>query len=82
MRHRKNKPGRRKCWYCGVTLTNETRTVDHVIPKSQGGKNTKENLTSCCEPCNQQKGAKSLDEFRQERGYVAFWGEMNERRTR
>ena len=38
--------------------TNEL-TVDHVLPRSKGGKNTWENLVAACKPCNQKKGAKT-----------------------
>ncbi len=33
-------------------------TVDHIKPKSKGGKNCIENYTTMCFPCNQKKGNK------------------------
>ena len=48
-----------KCQYCGV-MTN--LTVDHVIPKSKGGDDTWENLTTACIRCNNKKGDKTPDE--------------------
>ena len=50
------------CCYCGVKLkpsrsTHPHRaTVDHIIPKAQGGQTTFQNLASCCFTCNQLKG--------------------------
>jgi 5-methylcytosine-specific restriction endonuclease McrA len=42
-----------KCSYCNST---ENLTVDHILPSSRGGKNTWENLCSCCTSCNAKKG--------------------------
>ncbi len=39
---------------------NVVKTVDHVIPRSRGGKNTKSNLVACCEWCNSRKGNKII----------------------
>lgn len=35
-------------------------TVDHVVPRSQGGPFTVDNLRACCEPCNQERGDGSI----------------------
>lgn len=42
-----------RCQYCG---TSENLTIDHVIPKSKGGKDTWENLVTACTVCNHRKG--------------------------
>lgn len=42
------------CRYCGI---GEAETVDHVIPKAKGGKNTERNMVGCCIPCNSRKGS-------------------------
>lgn len=42
-----------KCQYCG---SNESLTVDHVIPRSRGGQNEFENCVTCCYDCNNKKG--------------------------
>jgi 5-methylcytosine-specific restriction endonuclease McrA len=47
------------CVYCG---SKENLTIDHVIPKSKGGKNTWDNLVTSCFPCNHRKGSKSLED--------------------
>jgi 5-methylcytosine-specific restriction endonuclease McrA len=43
------------CVYCGST---SELTVDHVVPKSKGGKSTWENLATACRPCNNRKDDK------------------------
>jgi 5-methylcytosine-specific restriction endonuclease McrA len=42
------------CQYCGDT--HYCMTIDHVIPKSKGGKFDWNNLVTSCEKCNQKKG--------------------------
>lgn len=48
------------CVYCGGK--NKGTTVDHVIPQSQGGLNSWNNLVAACMPCNSKKADKSLKE--------------------
>lgn len=36
-------------------------TIDHVVPVSNGGSHTKDNLRACCFGCNMDKGALSLE---------------------
>jgi hypothetical protein len=48
----------RICAYCGGTAT----TIDHVHPKSKGGKNDWLNVVAACQPCNHRKGNKLLRE--------------------
>ena len=33
-------------------------TIDHIIPKSLGGRTVWENVVSCCRACNLRKGNK------------------------
>ncbi len=42
------------CQYCGHERGN--LTVDHVVPRSKGGKSTWDNIVACCAPCNRRKG--------------------------
>ena len=37
-------------------------TMDHVLPKSRGGKNIWTNLVTCCKECNQKKGNRTPKE--------------------
>lgn len=50
------------CQYCGVNLTVSTGTLDHVIPKSRGGKWSWDNLVLACTKCNQHKGNRTPKE--------------------
>jgi 5-methylcytosine-specific restriction endonuclease McrA len=42
------------CQYCGEQRNG--LTVDHVIPRSRGGKSVWENIVASCAPCNRRKG--------------------------
>jgi len=44
------------CYYCGRPFTRRRRpTLDHFIPKSQGGTDAQRNLRLACERCNKHK---------------------------
>lgn len=47
------------CAYCGKSAN----TIDHVIPRSRGGKNTWENLVAACLLCNSRKADKMLSQL-------------------
>lgn len=51
-----------ECQYCGKDITLKDGTVDHVIPRSKGGKSTYLNCVASCKPCNSKKDSKSLAE--------------------
>lgn len=45
-----------KCAYCGTKIVELSDcTVDHVIPRAQGGKSTWDNCVTSCKPCNHEK---------------------------
>lgn len=46
-----------QCQYCAVSLTSAEATMDHVVPKSQGGGTSWTNIVCCCKKCNRKKGA-------------------------
>lgn len=48
------------CAYCGTT---GPLTMDHIIPVSNGGKNTLGNVVPACRRCNSSKGAKNYREW-------------------
>ena len=54
------------CQYCGEKVVPGTSTIDHVMPRSRGGKNTWQNLVCACERCNVKKGDKTPKEANME----------------
>lgn len=44
-----------KCMYCQTTLTEDSMTVDHVVPQAKGGKTNWENCVCACSKCNHEK---------------------------
>ena len=48
-----------QCVYCG---SQKELTIDHVQPRSRGGRNTWTNLVTCCSKCNHKKGNKTPEE--------------------
>lgn len=45
------------CRYCGAKAPDVKLHVDHVLPKSKGGKDALDNLVTACATCNQGKHA-------------------------
>lgn len=56
------------CQYCGVKLSYNTATIDHVIPREKGGKDHILNCVSSCKKCNNLKDNMFLDEFEKKTG--------------
>lgn len=50
----------RRCQYCGTEPKPDEITIDHIIPKSKGGKSTFDNCVLCCVKCNLKKGNRTL----------------------
>lgn len=48
------------CWYCGYEVAVAEATIEHLIPKSDGGLNSLTNLVLAHEKCNQRAGNASL----------------------
>ncbi len=42
-----------RCQYCG---SRDRLTIDHIMPRSRGGRDTWDNLVAACVPCNNKKG--------------------------
>jgi 5-methylcytosine-specific restriction endonuclease McrA len=51
-----------QCQYCGRKLTRQEITYDHVIPKSQGGGTSWQNVVTCCLKCNGKKGGRTPEQ--------------------
>ncbi len=58
---------RARCVYC---LATDALSVDHVIPRVEGGSNAVSNLVTACGTCNSLRGACPID----------LWAEWCERR--
>jgi 5-methylcytosine-specific restriction endonuclease McrA len=43
------------CQYCGTRPGSEELTLDHIMPRSRGGKTTWENVVCACVSCNSKK---------------------------
>jgi 5-methylcytosine-specific restriction endonuclease McrA len=51
------------CGYC-ASKGGPSMTVDHVVPRSRGGRSAWENLVACCTTCNARKRDRTPDEAR------------------
>ncbi len=52
------------CQYCGRQLPRSELNLDHVQPRSQGGKTNWENVVCSCLPCNLRKGGRTPEQAR------------------
>ena len=53
-----------KCAYCGNEITINNMTIDHVIPRSEGGSNSYLNCFPSCSRCNSIKANGTIEEMR------------------
>jgi 5-methylcytosine-specific restriction endonuclease McrA len=47
-----------RCQYCGRAAEN----IDHIVPKSRGGRHTWDNVVASCRPCNSRKEDRLLSD--------------------
>ena len=64
LRYRVLKESGGRCSLCGCTKEERILDVDHILPRSKGGKNVYENLQVLCSKCNRSKGNKDKTDFR------------------
>ena len=50
------------CQYCGGDFPTDDLTMDHIVPKSQGGEKSWKNIVASCKPCNQKKGNRTPEQ--------------------
>ncbi len=48
-----------RCQYCGKHFSTRELTLDHVVPRVQGGDNSWTNLVCACVRCNARKGGRT-----------------------
>jgi 5-methylcytosine-specific restriction endonuclease McrA len=48
-----------RCQYCGHKYSTQQLSLDHVIPRSQGGQTNWENIVCACLKCNVRKGGRT-----------------------
>jgi 5-methylcytosine-specific restriction endonuclease McrA len=53
-----------RCQYCGQGFPMSELSLDHVVPRSQGGLTTWENIVCACVACNVRKGGRTPQEAR------------------
>ena len=54
----------RICYICGVYISDDQYpTLDHVTPKSDLGRDVKENLQCCCKRCNDDKSDRHIIDY-------------------
>ena len=53
-----------QCQYCSDVFDDKDLSIDHVLPRSRGGKNEWTNLVTSCNTCNWDKGSKIIKPIR------------------
>lgn len=51
-----------RCQYCGGNFPTNELSIDHVVPRTQGGPDTWENLVCSCVKCNSRKGGRTPEQ--------------------
>jgi 5-methylcytosine-specific restriction endonuclease McrA len=51
-----------RCQYCGKVFARSALNLDHVIPRSQGGRTSWENVVCSCVRCNLNKGGRTPEQ--------------------
>lgn len=51
-----------RCAYCEKEITQREATIDHILPRAQGGKTVWENVALACKKCNSKKDNKTPEQ--------------------
>lgn len=64
-----------RCKWCGQIVSPEESSIDHIVPKSKGGTNRRDNLALAHKRCNQLKSDLMPQEFvaAQEKGSIVIY---------
>jgi len=54
-----------RCVYCGKSNTQDL-TIDHVVPRSKGGRDKWDNVVTACAKCNNEKADLDVEEWGKE----------------
>lgn len=57
-----------RCAYCGIKCTDEreighSATIEHIVPRSIGGRDVWENMVMACKNCNSNRSSVPLEDF-------------------
>jgi len=52
------------CPHCSTTMGSRDKTLDHVVPISQGGAHSTTNVMVICRACNTSKAGRTLEQWR------------------
>ena len=66
------------CLYCGNVFKSCDLTLDHIVPRSWGGKKTWTNSATCCRRCNVKKADRTPEEAKMPLIAVPFKPNMYE----
>ncbi len=58
-----------QCVYCG---SKERLTLDHVVPRAMGGRDSWDNLVTACQSCNSRKGSRTPEQAGMEMAHQPF----------
>ena len=68
-RHNVFRRDNNRCVYCN---SKDALTIDHVVPKSMGGRDAWDNLVTACQKCNAKKGNMTPEEAGMEMRHQPF----------
>ncbi len=61
-----------RCYICTGKFEEPEMTEDHVVPASRGGRAINWNIALACQPCNQEKADRTMQEYLRQAGMAAY----------